>query len=175
MKILSFIFPAIVGFVFTTGHVLSQNSGESAGQSGFWELECSGGNFCARLDSISSLSRHEYVIDGAVKVYECTVGTSGGLVARFYYIEPIGAGISQISNSNTLQRFKDTANKVSNRAGTGDVETIVTKHYPDTTHAKTSEYRFKSRETIATIYAHAHRVWAEERGRGKGNKLTIEE
>lgn len=164
-----------VGLIINSGWVSAQESGESQGQSGFWEISCNGGSFCARLDTISSLSQHEYVIDGAVKVYECTVGTTGGLIARFYFIEPVGASNSRLSTSESLQRLKDAANGVSQKAGMGDVESIVTKHYPDTTHAKTSEYRFKYKDTIGRIYAHAHRVWAEERGRGKGNKITIKE
>ena len=55
----------------------------------------------------------------------------------------------------------------------GNVDSIVTKHYPDTTHAKTSEYRMSTKATISQIYDHVHRVWAEERGRGKQNKLII--
>ncbi len=145
------------------------------GIAGFWELETVGGRFVARIDHISSVSQHEYLIDGAVKVYECTVSVTGGLIGRFYFIEPVGASNSVISGSNTYDRLKEVANRVSNKAGTGDVEVIVTKNYPTTTHSKTSEYRFKSKDTITRIYDHAHRVVAEERGRGRGNKLTIRE
>jgi hypothetical protein len=142
------------------------------GIAGFWELETVGGRFVARIDHISSVSQHEYLIDGSVKVFECTVSVSGGLIGRFYYIEPVS---STVTGSNTYDRLKEVANKVSNRAGAGDIEVVVTKNYPTTTHAKTSEYRFKNKDTIARIYDHAHRVVAEERGRGRGNKLTIRE
>ena len=118
--------------------------GEQPGINGFWEVVTSGGRFVSRLDQISSVSQHEYLIDGAVRVFECTVDTDGGQTARFYY-----------------------------KVGVGDVDTVVTKHYPDTTHAKTSEYRMKNKATIGQIYDHVRRVWAEERGKGGQNQLII--
>ena len=149
--------------------------GVAPGIQGFWEIESAGGKFVARIDHITSVSEHQYYIDAALKVYECTVDTAGGMTARFYYIEPTGAASSTISNSNTYNRLKELANRASNKAGEGDSEHIVTKHYPDTTHAKTAEFRFKYKESISKIYKHVHKVWAEERGRGKGNKITIRE
>ena len=77
------------------------------------------------------------------------------------------------TGSATINRLKDLANVASEKAGTGDIETVVTKHYHDTTHAKTSEYRVKNKDTIGQIYAHARRVWAEEKGRGQENRLII--
>lgn len=147
--------------------------GEDGGIKGFWEVITGTGRFVARLDQIASVSQHEYFIDGGVKVYECTVDTDGGQTARFYYLEPVTENNSFTSGSATVERLKSIANKVSDKAGTGDVDTIVTKHYPETTHAKTSEYRLKNKETVGQIYDHAHRVWAEEKGRGEKNRLII--
>jgi len=151
----------------------SQSSAEQDGIKGFWECVTSGGKFVARLDQITSLSEHTYLIDGGVRVYECTVGTDGGLIARFYYLEPVTNNSPLTTGKATLDRLKGLANQGTTRTGQGDVDTIVTKHYPDTTHAKTVEYRLKYKDTISRIYNHAHRVWAEERGRGQKNKLTV--
>ena len=159
-----------------TGGTNSQGSGGvSPGITGFWEIDCPGGRFVIQLNHISSVSQHEYVIDGAFRVTECTVDTSGSVTARFYYIEPTGASSSAVSGSATYERLKNVANRVSNKAGMGDAEHIVSKNYPTTTHAKTSEYRFKSKDTIGRIYNHVHKVWALEKGRGKSNKITIRE
>lgn len=147
--------------------------GTQSGIKGFWEVITSDGRFVARLDQISSVSEHQYVIDNAVRVYECTVDTDGGQTARFYFIEPVTASSSLSSGSATMNRIKGIANKASDRLGTGDVDALVTKHYPDTTHAKTSEYRMKNKQTITQIYNHVHRVWARERGRGEENTLVI--
>lgn len=151
----------------------STGDGVQTGINGFWEVVTAGGRFVVRLDQISSVSEQEYLIDGAVRVYECTVDTDGGQTARFYYLEPVTDGSSITTGSATVERLKSLANQVSNKAGAGDIDTIVTKHYPDTTHAKTSEYRVKNRATISQIYDHVRRVWAEERGQGKENMLVI--
>lgn len=147
--------------------------GLQEGIKGFWEVITAEGRFVARLDQISSVSQHEYVIDNAVRVYECTVDTDGGQTARFYFIEPVTENSSITSGSATMNRLKDIANKASDRLGTGDIDNLVTKHYPDTTHAKTSEYRMRNKQTIGQIYDHVHRVWAQERGRGNENRLVI--
>jgi hypothetical protein len=147
--------------------------GEQPGINGFWEVVTSAGRFVSRLDQISSVSQHEYLIDGAVRVFECTVDTDGGQTARFYYLEPITDSSSITTGSATLNRLKDIANQATTKVGVGDVDTVVTKHYPDTTHAKTSEYRMKNKATIGQIYDHVRRVWAEERGKGGQNQLII--
>lgn len=152
-----------------------QPDGAAAGIKGWWEVVTSRGRFVTRLDQISSVSEHEYVIDNAVRVYECTVDTDGGQTARFYYIEPVTDSSSITSGSATISRLKEIANQASEKVGLGDIDDIVTKHYPDTTHAKTSEYRMKNKATISQIYNHVHKVWAEEKGRGEENKLIIRE
>lgn len=147
--------------------------GTQPGIQGFWEVVTAGGRFVARLDQISSVSEQEYLIDGAVRVFECTVDTDGGQTARFYYLESVAENAPIISGSASVDRLRNIASQVADKAGVGDPETIVTKHYPDTTHAKTSEYRVKNRATISQIYDHVRKVWAEERGQGGANQLVI--
>lgn len=147
--------------------------GVQPGLNGFWEVVTAGGRFVARLDQITSVSEQEYLIDGAVRVFECTVDTDGGQTARFYHIEPVTEGSSITAGSATVERLKSLANQVTTKTGAGDLDSIVTKHYPDTTHAKTSEYRVKNKATISQIYDHVRRVWAEERGKGGENQLVI--
>ncbi len=147
--------------------------GEEPGLKGFWEVVTVSGRFVARLDQISSVSEQEYLIDGTVRVFECTVDTNGGQTARFYYLEPVTEGSSITTGSATLERIKSLADKVGDKTGVGDPDAVVTKHYPDTTHAKTSEYRVKNKVTIGQIYDHIRRVWAEERGNGGQNRLVI--
>lgn len=169
--------PCLAAFSFLVAPALRAQTptpdGLQPGIAGFWEVVTAAGRFVARLDQISSVSQHEYLIDGAVRVFECTVDTDGGQTARFYFIEPVTDSSSITTGSATLNRLKDLANQATNKAGLGDVDTVVTKHYPDTTHAKTSEFRMKNKETIGQIYDHVRRVWAEERGRGNENLLII--
>ncbi len=166
----------VIAALSLAGPVWSQTEtpdGEQPGLKGFWEVVTASGRFVSRLDHISSVSQHEYLIDGAVRVYECTVDTTGGQTARFYYLEPITDSSSITTGSATINRLKDLANQATNKVGIGDVEALVTKHYPDTTHAKTTEFRLQNKATVGQIYDHLRRVWAEERGNGGQNQLII--
>ncbi len=147
--------------------------GESAGIQGFWEAELPGGKFLVRLDTISSVSQHQYVVDGTARVFEVTVDTTGSQTARFYYIEAVAEGSPLAIGKNAMDRLKSVAEGVTERTGTDEVWTQVVKNYPTTTHSRTAEFRLDSKEVLDKIYKHIHRVWAEEKGRGKSNKLRI--
>ncbi len=160
----------------TSAQLLAQASGgngEEAGNNGFWEIELQGGRFLARLDTISSVSQHQYIVDGAARVYEVTVDTTGSQTARFYFIEAVGEGSPLALGKNAIDRLKSVAEGVTNRTGTDEVWTQVIKHYPTTTHARTAEFRVEAVEILDKIYEHIYRVWAKEKGRGKSNKLRI--
>jgi len=181
MKLLK-ILPVFAAAMLLTDFSVAQDSpdgggggedGSQEGIKGFWEVVTSRGRFVARLDQITSVTEHEYLIDGSVRVYECTVDTDGGQTARFYYIEPVTDSSSVTSGSATISRLKELANQATEKVGLGAIDDIVTKHYPDTTHAKTSEFRLKNKATVGQIYDHVHKVWAEEKGRGAENKLII--
>lgn len=154
----------------------AQNSpgttGTEAGINGFWECVTPTGRFVVRLDQIASVSQHNYLIDGGARVYEVTVATTGPMVARYYFIEPLTEGSPLSLGKATIDRIREVANEAGGRAGM-DTERDVVKHYPDTTHAKTSEYRLRVKDNLDRIYEHIHRVWAEEKGRGDANKITI--
>jgi len=171
-----FLFSLIVATLSLAGPAFSQTptpDGEQPGLKGFWEVVTSAGRFVSRLDHITSVSEHEYLIDGAVRVYECTVDTSGGQTVRFYYLEPITDSSSVTTGSATINRLKDIANQATTKVGMGNLDTMVTKHYPETTHAKTTEFRLQNKATVGQIYDHVRRVWAEERGNGGQNQLII--
>jgi hypothetical protein len=181
MKMKSLLIPAL-SLIFATAALAqnapapnppdSGNSGEENGIQGYWEIELPTGRFIARLDQITSVSQHTYIIDPGVRVYEVTVDTDGSMTARFYFLEPITDGSPLSLGKNTIDRLREVAGEAGSRVGI-DTERDVTKHYPTTTHAKTAEYRIVVKENIERIYNHVHKVWAEERGRGKSNKLTI--
>lgn len=154
-----------------------QNPADSSGNTledglkGFWECVTPTGRFVVRLDHIASVSQHQYIIDGGARVYEVTVDTTGPMVARFYVIEPITDGSPLSIGKATIDRLREVAGEAGQRVGV-DTEREVIKG-PDTTHAKTAEYRLQLRDNLDRIYEHLHRVWAEERGAGQKNKITI--
>lgn len=164
-----------IGLASFTSALAQNNPGVAGvedGIKGFWECVTPTGKFAVRLDQISSVSQHEYLIDGGARVYEVTVATTGPVVARYYFIEPITEGSPLSLGKATIDRLREVANEAGGRVGI-DTERDVTKHYPDTTHAKTSEFRLRVKENLDRIYEHIHRVWAEEKGRGEKNKITI--
>ena len=59
-------------------------SSDKEGRRGYWEANLAGGNYLVALSRISSVSRHKYVLDGALIVEEVTVDTTGQALARFY-------------------------------------------------------------------------------------------
>ncbi len=152
-------------------NVTPGTAGVENGLKGFWECVTPTGRFVVRLDQISSVSQHVYIIDGGARVYEVTVSTTGPMVARYYFIEPITAGSNLSLGQATVERLRGVANKAGGRVGI-DTERDVVKT-PNTTHAKTAEYRLVVKENLDRIYNHVHKVWAEERGRGEKNKITI--
>ena len=160
-----------------TGNLSAQEEGggdgEELGIKGFWEIELQGGKFLVRLDTISSVSKHQYVVDGVARVHEVTLDTTGTQTARFYYIEAVTEGSPLAIGKNAIDRLKSVAQGATDRTGTSEVWTQVIKNYPTTTHARTAEFRVESVDILDKIYQHLHRVWAEEKGRGKSNKLRI--
>ena len=149
-----------------------QAGAQEDGLKGFWEVVLNGGRFVVRLDTISSVSEHQYIVDGA-RVYEVTVDTTGSQAARFYCLEPMTEGGPLSMAKTALDRAKEVAQGVTDRTGTSDVWDQVIKTYPDTTHARTAEYRLQNRAVLSVIYNHVHKVWAQERGRGEKNLLRI--
>lgn len=149
------------------------NNGEELGIRGFWEIELEGGRFLAKLSTITSISQHQYIVDGAARVYEVTVDTSGSQTARFYFIEAVGEGSPLSIGKDAIDRLKSVAQGATARAGVDEVWTQVVKNYPTTTHSRTAEFRVDNKALLDKIYQHVHKVWAREKGSGKSNKLRI--
>src|SRR6478736_2031897 len=57
----------------------------------FWQATfANGGHYLVKLDRISTASKHEYIGNGAARVVEVTIGCDTAVVARFYFLEPVG-------------------------------------------------------------------------------------
>ncbi len=126
-------------------------SEERRGNPSFWQAELRGGHYMVRLDRVASVSRHEYVVDGAARVVEVTVATNSSALARFYYLEPVGAGGALSVAGAAAERARDAADEVSRRTtGTGAYQ--VVKNYPASTHAHTVEYVIPSLLQLDSLY-----------------------
>ncbi len=141
-----------------------EKAGDTAGPNRFWQATLGGGHYMVALDRISSVSRHQYVLDGAVIVDEVTVDTIGQALARFYHISPITDAAAGSTASDVVDRARELVERAADRAGT-NVQNMVVKKYPVTSHAKTIEYRILSEAELTALYKSVQNSWETGRGR----------
>lgn len=139
-------------------------AGDTPGPNRFWQATLGGGHYMVALDRIVSVSRHKYVLDGALIVDEVTVDTVGQALARFYFITPITDSAPGNTVSGIASRGRELIDKAATRAGT-DAQNMVVKKYPDTTHAKSLEYRLLAEKDLDSLYASLRNAWESGRGR----------
>lgn len=137
---------------------------DAQGTRGFWEAKVGGGDFVVALSRISSVSRHKYVLDGALIVDEVTVDTTGQAMARFYFITPITSGIPGSAASLAAEKALGMVDKAVSTTGS-DMQNMVVKTYPGTTHAKTIEYRLLTQQQLDTLFESAKSAWQSGKGR----------
>ncbi len=142
----------------------TEKTGDSPGPTRFWQASVEGGNFMVALDRIVSVSRHQYLLDGAVIVDEVTIDTTGQALARFYFISPVTDAGPDNALSKAADRGRELVDKAASRAGTG-VQDMVVKKYPDTTHAKSLEYRMASEKQLSALLGSVRSSWETGRGR----------
>ncbi|MDQ8188668.1 hypothetical protein [Roseibacillus persicicus] len=146
----------------------TQNATDEEDLKRFWQLSLPDGHFMVALDRIASISRSSYLLDGGLIVTEVTIDTVGNSLCRIYQITP-AAENSQVSSAQRLtQRARDLTGRAKEVTG-ADIETMVQKNYPTTTHAKTVEYRVKERATLDALYASLNKAWRD----GKGRRFAI--
>jgi len=111
-----------------------------------------GGHYLIKLGSISSVSRHEYVANGTARVVEVTIAASGPIVARFYWLEPVGkdSGLAPVQTGvSQLQSITQTATQ---NLDSNATKLKVVKDYPNTTHAHTVEYTLQTEDALKSLF-----------------------
>jgi hypothetical protein len=141
-----------------------KKTGDSPGPQRFWQASVGGGNYMVALDRITAVSRHKYLLDGAVIVDEVTVDTVGQALARFYFITPVTDAAPGNTVTGLADRGRELIDKAAGRVGT-DLQDMVMKKYPDTTHAKSIEYRVLSEADLTSLYSSVKNAWETGRGR----------
>jgi hypothetical protein len=121
-----------------------------------WRCNMPGGTCQILVSAMLSVTSHEYIVDGAARVTEVNVDTSGHLALRFYYIEPAVTSGPGGLGAATLGKVQSLLTEAAERSGT-DAWKKVVKSYPATTHARTVEYRVAKRESLDAIFASASR------------------
>jgi len=141
---------------------------ETTGPRRFWQASLPGGSYTVALDRISSVSKHTYIIDGTLSVTEVVIDTSGNSLVRFYYIIPVSEASGSNVGAGATTRVKELLDKAGERTGV-NANTIVSKQYPTTTHAKTVEFRISDEGYLDKLYNSVRKAWIS----GKGVKFKI--
>ena len=144
----------------------SKPDGEEDGPKRFWQANLPGGHYMVAIDRIASISQQTYLLDGGVVVHEVNVDTNGQALARFYYLEPPKTTSS--TAAQITERGRELINEAGQRSGT-NVQDMVMKKYPETTHAKCIEYRLKNEQELDALYKSLRETWES----GKGRKFTV--
>ena len=142
----------------------SSKTTEVSGPHRFWQATLSGGHYMVALDQISSVSRHKFLLDGAIIVDEVTVDTVGQVLARFYFITPATEGAPGNVASQATSRARDLVNRGAQAVGS-DLQNMVVKTYPGTTHARSVEYRVLTEQDLTALYTSVQAAWESGRGR----------
>lgn len=170
-------------FVFLGGVSLSQGQegapeappvepttgGDSPGTPSFWQASLPGGHYRVALSKIVSISRHKYLLDAAMIVDEVTIDTEGQALTRFYFITPITDKAPGTTIAGAATRAKELTDELTQKVAAG-MQNMVIKKYPETTHAKTIEYRLMKEETLTALYASVEYAWVTGKGRHFKNK-----
>jgi hypothetical protein len=128
-----------------------------------WRAELPGGTYIVRLSAISCVSLHEYVVDGAARVVEVNIATSGSELARFYHIEPYPPKPPVASVQKAMDTIENKAKEAIARVETSDLRGKVVKNYPTTTHAHTVEYRLTDKESVNKLFKSIEDSWLNGR------------
>ena len=163
--------------LFTASALLAQAPAPAPGQGGnpppqsqrpLWRVNLPAGTYEILVGSILGVSSHEYVIDGAARVTEVNVDTTGQFAVRFYALEPaVTSGPANIGAA-TVNKMQNLMVDGAERSGT-DAWKKVVKSYPTTTHQRTVEYRVSSKASLNRIFTSASKCLRT----GDRDELTI--
>lgn len=145
------------------GQAPSRRSQEGMGVRQYWRCTTPGGTYVAPLDRISSVSTHEFLIQGGGRVWELAVSDGSSVVARYYYMEPVTslAGVKEADEA--YREAEKEADAAVRGAGAESPWRKVVKLFPQTTHAHTVEYRLPNREALDRIFSHVTECLAANR------------
>ena len=123
-----------------------------------------GGTYEAAVRAIVAVTSHEYIVDGVARVTEVNIDTSGSLLARFYYLEPVQPNSPLGIGQATLDKAQELLKQAADKTGQ-DAWKKVVKNYPTTTHARTVEYRVVEKADLNKIYEAAEEAFRLQKNR----------
>lgn len=123
-----------------------------------------GGIYEVAARNIVSVSTHEYLVDGAVRVVEMNIDTLGSIMARFYFLEPNKPNTPGNVGAAAIDKAQELLTQAADKTGQ-DAWKKVIKNYPATTHARTVEYRLQSREDLNKLFEAAEEAFRLQKNR----------
>lgn len=136
----------------------------------FWSVSLPGGEYTVALDRISSVSIHEYVLDGANIITEVVIDTNGRALVRFYHVRSVGEDLGSGNGGRIVERGKELIDRAGQRTGSNAL-TLPPKSYPATSHAGMIEYRLANLNDLKAIHGSAQGSWES----GQGRRLTVKQ
>jgi hypothetical protein len=150
------------------------NPNEEVGDNRFWQARfVNGSHYLVKLDRIATASKHEFIGNGAARVVEVTIGTDSAVVARFYYLEPLGKDTPIAAGQIVMDRAEQLAKQAAGRVSPNAAKLQVVKDYPTTTHAHTVDYVVQEEAVLLSLYesllrsinTSKGRIWKESSGK----------
>jgi hypothetical protein len=117
-----------------------------------------GGVYEVAVRQIVSVSSHEYLVDGAVRVTEVNIDTQGSVLARFYHFELNAPAVPSGFGAAGVQKTQQLLTEAAGKTGQ-DVWKQVIKNYPTTTHSRTVEYRLATLEDLKKVFNAAEQAF----------------
>ena len=162
MRVFLFIIFLGASLAYAQKSNTNTNTPANTGRFALWNCKFSDGNYYSvSLGAIDSVSQHEYLLDGTLRVVEVTVATRGSTQARFYVLEKPAADLGGLPGQSLADGMGRVAEEIVSR-GPGSVKTVtnsVVKKFPETSHAKIIEYRMSDRETLKRLFEHLLNRW----------------
>lgn len=166
---------SLLAAVFATSGAMAQSAPSAAdmqasaemkqSQGIYWSV-CFGGSAdknpfaMIKINTITSLSRQRYLLNGTMNVWELVIDTTGNNSIRIYYIDTPGG---KAGAAGDLASRMPGLSYAKEAAGLNGAE-CVTKTYPDSTHTHTVEFRVLSLDALKKIQKSLMRSMAIGRG-----------
>jgi long-subunit fatty acid transport protein len=130
------------------------NANQTASNRAYWQATFSnGGHYMVRLTTIVCASKQIYISDGLARVVEVNIGADTAIVARFYYLEPVGKDTPISAGQIVIDRAQDLAKTAAGKVSPSASQLQVVKNYPASTHAHTVEFVLQDEATLDSLYS----------------------
>ncbi len=138
-------------------------SRSNASHQPLWRCTAPGGVFVVAVSQIVAIGMHEYIVDGAARVTELNIDTTGNALVRYYFLEPIDPQTPLAVGQSALTKLKELAEEAASRVDIEESWRKVVKNYPGSTHARTIEFRVDSKEDLTKIFNSADTAFRNQR------------